>query len=76
MTRQGHLNNMQHGFRTVRSCLSSLFDVFDDFMHMLSSDTTVDMIYFDFSNAFDKVNRGILLHMLKYMGITGIFFRF
>ena len=40
MNRQGHLNNTQHGFRSDRSCLSALLDVFDDHMHMLSSDTT------------------------------------
>ena len=40
-------------------------------MHMLNSDTTVDMIYLDFSNVFDKVDHGILLNKLKDMGITG-----
>ena len=45
MNRQGHLNNTQHGFRSGRSCLSALLDVFDDLMHMFSSDTIVDMIY-------------------------------
>ena len=44
LTRQDHLNNTQHGFRSGRLCLSALLDVFDDIMHMLSSDTTVDMI--------------------------------
>ena len=28
MNRQGHLNNTQHGFRSGRSCLSALLDVF------------------------------------------------
>ena len=42
-------------------------------MHMLSSDTTVDMIYLDFSKAFDKVDHGILLHKLKDVGIRGKF---
>ena len=41
------------------------------FLHMLSSDTTVDMIYLDFSKAFDKVDHGVLLHKLKDLGITG-----
>ena len=36
LTSQDHLNNTQHGFRSGRSCLSALLDVFDDFMHMLS----------------------------------------
>ena len=38
------------------------WDVFDDLMHMLSSDTTVAMIYLDFSKAFNKVDHGVLLH--------------
>ena len=68
LNRQGHLNNTQHGFRSGRSCLSALLDVFDDLMHMLSSDTTVDMIYLDFSNTFDNVDHGVLLHKLKDLG--------
>ena len=71
MNRQGHLNNTQHGFRSGRSCLSALLDVFDELMHMLSSDTTVDMIYLDFSKAFDKVDHGVLLHKPKDLSITG-----
>ena len=43
----------------------------DDLMHMLSSDTIVDMIYLDFSKAYDKIDHGVLLHKLKDMGITG-----
>ena len=49
----------------------SLVVCFDDLMHMLSSDTTVDMIYLDFSKAFGKVDHGVLLHKLKDLGITG-----
>ena len=71
LTRRGHLNNTQHGFRSGRSCLSALLSVFDDLMHMLSIDCTVDMIYLDFSKAFDKVDHGILLHKLNDLGITG-----
>ena len=71
MNRQGHLNNTQHSFRSGRSCLSALLDVFDDLMHMFSSDTTVDKIYLDFSKAFDKVDHGVLLHKHKDLGITG-----
>ena len=71
LTSQDLLNRTQHGFKSGRSCLSTLLDVVDDLMHMLRSDTTVDMIYLDFSKAFDKVDHGILLHKLKDMGITG-----
>ena len=71
MNRQGPLSNTPHGFRGGRSCISALLDVFDDLMHMLSSDTTVDMIYLDFSKAVDKVDHGVLLHKHKDLGITG-----
>ena len=54
MNRQGHLNNTQHGFRSGRSCLSALLDVFDDLMHMISSDTTIDMIYLDFQRPLTR----------------------
>ena len=68
---KGCLNSTQHGFRPGRSCLSALLDVFDNIMHMLDSDSSVDMVYLDFSKAFDKVDHGILLHKLRALGITG-----
>ena len=66
MNRQGHLNNTQHGFRSGRSCLSALLDVFDDIMHLLSSDTTVDMIYLDFSKAFPSKQFGNVILPKRY----------
>ena len=71
MTSQDHLNNTQHCYRSGGACLSTLLDVFDDLMHMFSSDTTVDMVYLNFLKAFDKVDHGILLHKRKYVVITG-----
>ena len=48
-------------------CLMS----FDNLMNMIDSSTTVDMIYLDFSKAFDKVDHGIVLHKRRDLGITG-----
>ena len=42
-----------------------MLDVFDNIMHMLDSNSSVDMVYLDFSKAFDKVDHGIILHNLK-----------
>ena len=69
--KKGFLNSTQHGFRSRRSWLSALLNVFDDIMHMLDGGGSVDMVYLDFSKAFDKGDHGILLHKLKALGITG-----
>ena len=69
--KKGCLNSTQHGFRSGRSCLFALLSVFEDIMHMLEDGGSVDMVYLDFSEAFDKVDHGILLHKLKALGITG-----
>ena len=37
----------------------------------LEAGGSVDMVYLDFSKAFDKVGHGILHHKLKALGITG-----
>ena len=70
LDRKGCLNTTQHGCRPGRSCLSALLDVFDNIMHMLDSNSAVDMVYLDFSKAFDKVDHDILLHKLRSIGIT------
>ena len=51
--------------------MSALLDVYDNIMHMINNKSIVDMIYLDFTNAFDKVDYGILLHKIRYLGITG-----
>ena len=59
--KKGFLNNTQHGFRSGRSCLSALLNVFDDVMYMLDGGGSVDMVYLYFLKASDKVDHGILL---------------
>ena len=72
LTERGYLNSSQHGFREERSCLSALLSVYDDLMLMFTeSSCSVDMIYLDFSKAFDKVDHGVLPHKLGDMGIAG-----
>ena len=71
LSHRGYLNSTQHGFRSGRSYLSALLDVYDNILHMINNKSTVDMIYLDFSKAFDKVDHGILLYKLRALDITG-----
>ena len=65
------LTSTQHGFRPDRSCLTALLDVFDNIMHMIDSNSYVDMVYLDFSKAFNKLDHGIILYKLRAVKITG-----
>ena len=61
----------QHGFMKNRSCLTDLLETFYSIIDLLQSDIPVDLIYFDFSKAFDRVTHYRLLYMLENLGIKG-----
>ena len=65
------LNPCQHGFRSGRSCLSQLISHFDNILRILEDNDNVDVLYLDFSKAFDKVDHLITLKKLKALGISG-----
>ena len=65
------MNPKQHGFRSVRSCLSQLLEHHNKILEELEKSNNVDVIYLDFAKAFDKVDHGILLNKLKKIGING-----
>ena len=67
LNRQGHMNNTHYGFRSDRSCLSALLDVFDD--RMLISDINVDMTYLDLQR---YSTRWIMVYCCTNLGITCI----
>ena len=61
----------QHGFRAFRSTLTQLLSYWDTILGELEQGNGVDVIYTDFSKAFDKVETGVLIHKLKECGISG-----
>ena len=67
----GKINNNQHGFRSGRSCLTQLLEQYDKILSILEEGKNADAVYLDFSKAFDKVDKGILLRKLKAAGVTG-----
>ena len=65
-------NSTQHGFRGGHSCLSQLLNHFDKITCELESGKGVDVIYLDFAKAFDKLDHGITLKKLEFLGIKGL----
>ena len=66
-----YLSPNQHGFRKGRSCSSQLAQHHWSVLRILERGGEADVVYLDFSKAFDKVDLGLLLIKLKGMGIKG-----
>ena len=47
----------QHGFMKKRSCLTNLLEYIETLSDLVDKGNSVDVIYLDFSKAFDKVLR-------------------
>ena len=66
-----YLSDFQFGFIKGRSCVSQLLSVFHEIDSLLDTNTEIDVLYLDFSKAFDSINHAKLLVKLKLYGILG-----
>uniref|UniRef100_A0A452HPE5 Reverse transcriptase domain-containing protein n=1 Tax=Gopherus agassizii TaxID=38772 RepID=A0A452HPE5_9SAUR len=66
----GNWDKLQHGFIKGRSCQTNLISFFERVTDYLDKGNAVDLIYLDFSKAFDIVPHGELLVKLEKMGIN------
>ena len=75
--RCGHLlDERQHGFLKSKSCTTQLLS-FTDHITCNTRDRCYDVVYFDFSKAFDSVSHDIILRKLKTRyGLDGRLLRF
>ena len=70
-TSQNILNPLQHGFRPNHSCQTQLIDFIDEIQRSMNDRQQTDLIFIDFSKAFDTVPHIRLLNKLKFYGIRG-----
>ena len=59
------LDKRQHGFLSKKSCTTNMAGFSDSLALSLNDCMRTDVVYFDFSKAFDSVNHDLLLHKLK-----------
>ena len=73
------LDHRQHGFLNAKSCTTNMVSFSDSVVLSINDCKTfgTDVVYFDFSKAFDSVNHDLILLKLKfYFGIDGRLLKF
>ena len=66
---ENKVSKHQHGFVKGKSCLTNLLETVDCVIDLLDEGAQVDILYFDFKKAFDRVPHKRLIYKLKCMGI-------
>lgn len=55
------IRSNQHGFIKEQSCLTNLMNFCDEMIDLVAEGRAVDMVYLNFSKAFDTVSHKILV---------------
>src|SRR6188768_761334 len=63
------IRGSQHGFSSGRSCLTNVLDFLENITKTLDDNHPVDLVYLDFSKAFDKVPYRRLFKKLEAHGV-------
>ena len=71
LTMNNLISQQQHGFVSGRSCQTNILLCLERWTEMLDNGSSVDVAYFDYAKAFDKVSHRLLLVKLKGYGIDG-----
>ena len=68
---QGILNSMQHGFVSRKSCFTNLLPTFEEWTSTLDPGFGIDVIFLDYSKAFNSVPHQRLTAKLEAFGVHG-----
>ena len=65
------ISQQQHGFVRGRSCQTNILLCLEKWTELVDQNKSVDVAYFDYAKAFDKVSHRLLLIKLRAYGIDG-----
>lgn len=71
LERNNVIPDEQFGFRNKTSVIDQLLDTVTDYTEAVDQKKNIDVVYFDFSKAFDKVPINLLLFKCKKVGVAG-----
>ena len=71
MVSNNYIADEQHDFVPGRECMTNLLQAMDDWTKAIELGLNIDVIYTDFSKAFDSVPRKHLQVKLESIGIEG-----
>jgi hypothetical protein len=71
LTKYSLINEQQHGFVRLKSCVTNLLECLDIITQAINQGALVDLIFLDFAKAFDKVWHRGLIFKLEALGFNG-----
>jgi hypothetical protein len=72
LVNNGLLNKHQHAFIKNHSTATNLLESINDWLVSIKSPNRTDVVYIDFSKAFDSIVTSKLLYKLESYGVTGL----